>query len=521
MPSRTLGLAITGGLVAVAAVVGGAILYTSSRASEVNLTTASLVPEDAGFYFALNTDLTSSQWVNTFKLIERLGEEDPEDQLKDGVDEQGGLDWEDEVAPFLGGNAAVFVRGIDIGNVSAEGAVIIRCNDAEAAMEVIDDELGLGNDDEYEGVEYFELEDGSGYVARLGDHIVLSPDEDTLEDVIDVYNGDEPSLASRDDFQKLRDELTGNFLGFVYLSSENLLGDAFLDDPAVRKALEESGSGDLAFQPAAWVLGAGDDGFNFQAASLGESGNVAPMLAPRDSKLVRLVPADAMMFFSTTEVAQTYKTIVDAARDEIDEVVRQDGEYDSLEEAMRDCGSEVGLGSCEEIIALFEGESAFAAWSDDGTQDSFQGLLLAEVDEAKAKAILEKIVRADEFENVRNETINGHDFVTFRSVDDDEDGAYAFLDGVLLVGTRDAVEAVLTNDEPTLDQLNRYRDAVDQMPSSLGTFGFFDMGQLLRLAEGGIPADLDEAEEALSALIINIVDERDVVRVNGILTIEE
>jgi hypothetical protein len=68
VPSKTHGLPITVGLVAVAAVVGGAILFTSGRASEVNLTTASLVPEDAGVYFALNTDLTSSEWVNTFRL---------------------------------------------------------------------------------------------------------------------------------------------------------------------------------------------------------------------------------------------------------------------------------------------------------------------------------------------------------------------------------------------------------------------------------------------------------------------
>ena len=61
VPKRFVGLAITGGLVAVAAVIGGAILFTSSRASEVNLTTASLVPDDAGIYLAINTDLTSSQ----------------------------------------------------------------------------------------------------------------------------------------------------------------------------------------------------------------------------------------------------------------------------------------------------------------------------------------------------------------------------------------------------------------------------------------------------------------------------
>jgi hypothetical protein len=157
VPGKTLGLSITGALVAVAAVVGGAIWYTSGKASDVNLTTASLVPEDAGFYFALNTDLTSSQWVSTFNLAERLGQDDPEEQLKDTADEVD-IDWDDDVAPFLGGNAAVFVRGIDINDFNAQGAVILKCTDAEAALEVLDDQVGLGDEEEYERTEYFDAE---------------------------------------------------------------------------------------------------------------------------------------------------------------------------------------------------------------------------------------------------------------------------------------------------------------------------------------------------------------------------
>ena len=59
------------------------------------------------------------------------------------------------------------------------------------------------------------------------------------------------------------------------------------------------------------------------------------------------------------------------------------------------------------------------------------------------------------------------------------------------------------------------------MPSKLGTYAYFNMGKLVRLAEGGVPADLDDAERALAGLIINIVDEREVVRLSGIITIEE
>jgi hypothetical protein len=59
------------------------------------------------------------------------------------------------------------------------------------------------------------------------------------------------------------------------------------------------------------------------------------------------------------------------------------------------------------------------------------------------------------------------------------------------------------------------------MPTKLGTYAYLDLSKLLRLAEGGIPADLDEVERALAGLIINGVDERGVIRLSGILTIEE
>lgn len=517
MPSQKFGLAITAVLVAVGAVVGGAILFSSTKASEVNLTTASLVPEDAGFYFALNTDLTSSQWVSTFRLAERLGNDDPEEQLKEGADEAG-VDWEDDVAPFLGGNAAIFVRGISVSDVSAEGAIIVRCTDAEAALEVIDDQAGLGDDYEYEGIEYFEAGPG-GWVAVIEDHLVIAFDEDSLKLVIDVHRGEIGSLSEVDDFQTLRDELTGNFLAFAYVSTENMLGDFLLDDPVVKAAIEDSGTGDLVFQPAAWVIGAKEDGFEFQAASVGKSDVISPMLAARESKLIQYIPADAPVFFSTVDIAETWDKVMARARPKIDEAIREEGEFDSLDDAMKQAGRELGIRSLEDVIKLLDGETAFAMWFPDGTEDNPEGLMIAEVDQAKAEPLMRTIV-SNATGRPRTENINGTE-VTIFSGEDGEDAAYAFFEGNLLFGTTGSLRLVLENEDPTLDELQRYRDTVEQMPTKLGTYAYLDLSKLLRLAEGGIPADLDAAERALAGLIINGVDERGVVRLSGILTIEE
>jgi hypothetical protein len=105
--------------------------------------------------------------------------------------------------------------------------------------------------------------------------------------------------------------------------------------------------------------------------------------------------------------------------------------------------------------------------------------------------------------------------------EDGAEGAFAFKDGHLLLGTKPAVVRVLENTDPPLGTLKRYTQTVDQMPTSLGTYAFLNMSTILRLAEGGVPAELDKAERALSGLIINVVDERGVFRLSGILTVED
>lgn len=515
------GLIVTAVLAVVGALVAAAVLFTSSRASDVNLTTAGLVPADAGIYVALNTDLSSSQWVATFKLAERLGAEDPEDELKDGAEESG-LDWEDEIAPFLGGNAAIYVRGLDIESVSASGAVILKAKDAGRALEVIEDEMGSFDEETYHGVDYFSL-GFAGYVARLGDHIVIAFDEESIEEVIDVSRGKAPSLASVDDFKRLRDELTGNFLAFVYVDASSLMGNFLLEDPAVKAALDQSGAADMALRPSALVIGAKDGGFQFEVASIGEAGQVSPMLTPRTSRFAALVPADAAVFVSTTGIAQTWESAVGDARGEIDDALREYSDYNSLDDVLRDAGEEIGLDSIEDLVKLLEGETALAVWFPRGSIDDPEVVVLAETDEGAARPVIERVVRKGAAGAPERRSVGGVE-MTIAEDPNGEPLAYAFKDGYLALGTPEAVETVLTMGagDANLAGLRRYQETVAQMSSALGTYAFFNIAALLRLEEmPGMPRQLDEAERALGGIILNWVEERGVVRVSGVVTIEE
>ncbi len=521
LPRGRSPLILTLGLAAVGAVVAGFILFTSGKASDVDLTTAGLVPADAGLYVAINTDLSSDQWVAAFNLVERLGEENPQEDLEEAVDDAG-QDWERDVVPFLGGNAALYLKSTNVSLFEQDGALILKCNDPKAALEVIEDNLGFDFDtDDYEGVEYLFAEDGGFFAVIIDDHLAIASSEDAIFDIIDTSKGGD-SLADVQDFQRLRDELSKNFLLFVYIAPGDLLKDVLeSDDGLMRAAMEEAGVSDLALKPQAFVVGAQENSFEAQNAALGQPGAIGPMTAVRTSRFAKVVPGETAFFFSTQQLAQTYEKILEDAGDEIDDAIRENSEFDSLDDALEEAGRELGLKSLDEIIAQLTGESAVAAWFPDGDEDNPEVLFLAEVaNESEAKSILENIMDASDA-RVAMKQVNGKEMVTFTPDDEDEPGAYAITDGYLLFGTPAAVEQVLNGGYISLEEMKNYRDTIAALPTKTGTYMYFDMATILRLTSGGIPVDLDTAEKALRGAALNYVNERDVVSASGVLTIAE
>ena len=519
--SRRYGLGITVVLVVVAAIVGGFVLFQSGSAKGVDLTTANLVPDDAGVYIALNTDLTSSQWVAAFKLIEKLGQEDPEDELKNRVEALGDLDWEDDVAPLLGGNAAVYFKSFDFADFAVKGALILKCKDAEQALKVLRRQLPFElKKEKHRGVEYYADENGAGYIARLGDHIVFTTDEDSLFDVMDVKAGKKKALAEVEGFRKLRDELTNNFLAFVYVSPEDFAGKAFLDNDEIRDVLKAAGAEDIVFQPVAWVFGAKSKGLEFTAASLGEAGSLSPFVKARESKLAAVMPGEAAIFFSIANISQTWKDTITKARPQIDDAIRREGEYRDLDEALKDAGRQIGLRSIEEIIDLFSGETAIGLWFPTKDEDKPAVVLIAELaDVKKAEDVLAKVAASSD-SKPRTSEVAGTKVTTVRG-DNGEDVSYAFKGGNLLLGTPDAVKAAIERKNGSIAEAKGYKGARAQIETKFGTFAYFDLATIVRLASGGIPPQLDEAEKALKGAILNIVEERGIVRFTGFVLIED
>jgi hypothetical protein len=511
-------LLVTLAVVVAGAAVAGAVFFMSGRAQEVKLTTATLVPGDAVLYIALNTNLSSSEWVSAFKLTTRLTGEEAEDELRDAIEGEGGVEWERDVAPFLGGNAAFFLLSVDIASTTGEGGIVVRCKDSRRCLEVVLRE-GPGFDRaEGGGTTYYVNEDRGLYVARLGDHLVAATSEAALFAVIDVDGGRRPSLAANRDFQALRDELTRSFLTFGYVDLDAIASSA-VAGTAVESAFREAGLGNYVFRPMAYAMSAKGDSFQGQAASLIEPGVSNRMLQPRESRYARMVPSATAFFVSTTALGETWRESIGASRADVDTAIRENTEFRDLDDLLGALGGELGIGDVEAIIELFWGETALALWFPEENEDEPSGLLLTEVrDPAGVMAVIDRVFADAPL--TERETVAGVVMRTRRGGPGPA-VAVALKGNDLLIGTEDAVRVGLEGPRQTLARAARFRDAAGALPHSTGTFAYFDLHQLIRLGDGAVPGDLGRAERVLNGLMITMVEERGLARIGGALVIKE
>lgn len=500
---------IVGGVVAVAgAVAASALLFTSGKADEVNLTSANLVPEDAAVYVGLNTDLKSSQWVNAFAVAKKLGRKDPEQELKDSVT-IGGLDWEDEVAPFLGGDAAVFLLTADLPLDDWDGGVVVKARDPGKALKVlrtqiVDRQGSTLQKRDYKGAAY-EASDGEGYLARLGDHIVVTSSEATMKAVIDASKGGK-SLGAGQAFRDVRDDLTGSFIVFSYVNPTKVTG-GFFDDADTRKALERAGAGNASTSPFGGLFTATKEGFSFQAASKSTGSPNALWAQPRESKLIKLVPTTTAIFASTAGIADAWAQYSESRAQEFESLFGSD---------LFERNASRIEGNIDALIPLLTGEVAVAVWE---TSDGEATVLLGEVaDEARVRAQILKTMR-DQSPRVAvtNETVNG---VQMTRVGDN---AVAVRQGVAYMGSQSGVRQLLQSPAGDLLTSQALVHGRAALGAPLGTFVLLNLPALLKAdrAEAiGFFVD-DHARDALEGVIINIVNSGGFARLSAAVTVRE
>ena len=459
-----------------------------------DIPTAQLVPEDVVLYVGLNTDKDSDAWRGTFALLERLGMEEPLGPAREGAEDKNDADWHEAVEPFLGGAAVLFVSSFNPeDDEGPSGAVIFHASDASAAEAAILDRRsdGFGEGD-YRGVSYKVMEEG-GVLAVMGEHLVYAAGEPTVHAIVDTRLGETSALADSDDFRRLRNELSGDALAFVYVDPAILVDGALpegVDEEQGPDILALLGLDELVSRPLGMVVSEGDGAFHVRAAALGDPGSIVSLLRPRESRFAELVPADTVVFVSVYDLAGV-----------VEDAVGRGGLVARLQDAAIEAVDEDGqLARLDDLLALLDGEFAFALWLPHDVDSVDEGgfALLAEVaDEDEVRELLGEFFA---------EPIAAGEMVL--SVED----------GIAAVSTSAAaIETVLDGDGPTLAGSERYTTTVAALDFPLATFAYIDIWRLLASGEGAFDG-LDLDGDALG-FIVNLGWKNDRVQVDAALTI--
>jgi hypothetical protein len=215
------------------------------------------------------------------ELAKKLsGEQDPGGRIKQEIEKsaresQPDFKFSEDVEPWLGDRAGVFVPKITMGDETPVG-IVLPTKDADKAKEAIEKTIRTPDKGEdkpqiaertYKDTKYIVDTSEDNGVAIVDDSAVVGSDS-AIKGAIDAADGD--SLADNAEYEKARDAVEGDGVGFAYVRLSQVFSGLGPQGAAARQALK--GFGDTI------AIGLDGDASSITAesASLGVTGEPGP-----------------------------------------------------------------------------------------------------------------------------------------------------------------------------------------------------------------------------------------------------
>lgn len=182
--------------------------------------------------------------AQTVAGVDDLGELIVSELESSATDSGEELDFDKEIAPWLGETGGLFFREFDGEDFHRYGFAI-QATDADAARAFIDKQSEQSDDPvqdgSYEGVEYVVESDDGTTIGVVDDFLASAEDEATFKAIVDTADGGE-SLAGDDRFAETFDSASEGSLADVYVDVGGLIdqsGGAV--DPEAKQFLDSAG----------------------------------------------------------------------------------------------------------------------------------------------------------------------------------------------------------------------------------------------------------------------------------------
>lgn len=455
-----------------------------------------LVPGDSAAYLHVDADPDTQQYEQAAALAERLPTVTEQVIARLPGPRGGSIDYRRDVAPWLGGEAALAL--VPAGGGDPEPTVLLEVGDQRGANRFV--ERLTGRDPKTESYREVELSlDGELAVTSVGGFAIAGP-ETSVKRVIDVEAGGGRSLEDSEPAQQVSDALPEPRLADLYLSEESA-GELLA--PRGPLASFEVFVNAKATVGAGAALVAKDDALELHVHSL-----LDPERAQNAPGFFGAFPSfEPALAGEVSESALAYLALGDPA-DSVEGLLAQaTAEAPAIAAGFKDIGEQLRKGGEvnleDEVLPLLTSQAAVSVeprrGSGVGPGVPFVSLIVADVDGEEAKRALARLQapiakaldpgRSLQGPIFREQVLDGVPVRSLR-ISPSVDLSYAVVDGKLVVSTDPLGVTQVSSGESTLEGSDGFRAATEGFPDEVSALVYLNLGGLLGLAEqAGLGAD--------------------------------
>jgi hypothetical protein len=341
---------------------------------------ATVVPADATLYAEVVVRPEGSLRDDALDAAGKvLLTDDPEDEIRKFADLllQGDLDYEQDVQPWLGERAAVWLpRTVEDDD---PGVVLLTATDADEARDSVEAALlrnGDATERSHRGHEY--LVDGRGLAAGVVEGFVALGREANYKRVVDAAEGD--SLAEADRYADAVETLEDERLAHFWLDTAALFEQGLAADPELRARADQL-SALLPFDdlpPVAGSFTADGERLGLEARARTGFGS---LLGAGGTPLLRELPGDSWLALGSADVGESLRETVDGLA----------GAFGSIA-VRRELQRQTGLDLDRDLLDWIGDAGFFVRGTTASTLDG--GLVIQPTDEDRAADAFGRIVGA-------------------------------------------------------------------------------------------------------------------------------
>lgn len=505
MNSKLLRLALPAAVLAISLFVA-ACGSDSDDSADAGPDPIAMVPADVPFYAQMVVRPEGDLKDDIDSAVGKLtGDDDPGAQIVDEINsslaEDTDLTYEDDIEPWLGSRAAVFVSGFQFDTEEPDAALVVATTDADAAQGFVDATIeqsgDAATDETYEGISY-KLDSDDGTAIGIADDFLIVGTEQGFKAAVDAGSGD--SLADDSEATAALSDAPDDSVFSMYADG-TAIADLIKSSPDL--SAQDSKQLDEAFAQVpdgpieAWGT-VTDSSFSIEGSA------PASEDVPAASDLITTFPADSWLATASTDVGEQITTQLQQFQEGFEASLKQaqsqlppgvdTSELDPFGQIEKQTGIDLekDLGWIGDAGAFFEGTSVLGLGA---------GVVLESNDDKAASAALEKLeaaLKKDRSLRQQAEIAPNSNGDGFTLNSPPFTAEFAVRDGkaVMAAGSEN-VDSVLDPDE-TLADSDRFTSATGNLADGATPTFFLDMPSVLTLIESqdAATADPDYAQAA-------------------------